>query len=331
VDDSSEPSSPSAGSYQDGDDILSVTKTTSGGVSLGGTTLNNFASTTTHTGSSGYVDGNAIVDESGGSVSNEYDSGDSVLTGSIGSGGSVQYWSTDSEETNAVSGLRSKLPDNNPAVVFIEDKSNSDTQYSYVVEPEWNSGDSETQIKQPVFTDSSKRKTDSLDSNSDVTAGYDVYGTYSEYDSDGQHSVSLMYPNGQSTVGAAFTSSGGTLSKSGSSGSIETKTPTGFPDSAKLDSEVSPEGKNLILVGGPSVNTLVKTLAENGDTWKASDYSQNKALLDYVSEAFNSAGDALVVAGYSGKDTRAAANYIADYAQHKEELAGKSQKVLNTQ
>jgi len=93
------------------------------------------------------------------------------------------------------------------------------------------------------------------------------------------------------------------------------------PGIGLLDTEYD-QDKNVILVGGPAVNTLVADLAAvdgstvfSAEKWRTEttpgvrDY-KDKATIDLVESAF---GDytALVVAGYDAKDTRLAAKVIA--------------------
>lgn len=84
-------------------------------------------------------------------------------------------------------------------------------------------------------------------------------------------------------------------------------------DVAKLDTEVStPTGSDMILVGGPCVNTLVASLAADGkfdytcDTWPA----ENMAIVKVVEDAFETGKVAVVVAGTRAADTDLAARAI---------------------
>lgn len=90
-------------------------------------------------------------------------------------------------------------------------------------------------------------------------------------------------------------------------GGINEKAPT----YAKLDSESGVTDIAVILVGGPAVNSHVKTLADAGSTWASSDYAEDRALIDFVEDAFGTGNHALILAGYAGKDTRLAAKVLA--------------------
>ena len=99
---------------------------------------------------------------------------------------------------------------------------------------------------------------------------------------------------------------------------------------AKLDTEVTSSDKstkNVILVGGPFVNTLVAELATAGKT-KATqwylDQGPGTTLVDLVSSAFTDGRSALVVAGYNADDTRTGTGVLQNYDAHASELAGKN-------
>ena len=317
-------------------DGISTLGTISELVTSGTASITQFNSDTKHDnddgdGTTSYEDGDNIVSSS----DTTYDSGDTVITGSLTNGGNIQYWSSDAEETSKVSGLQGILPNSKPGLVVIEEEGEDDVQESYTVSASWDSSEDYLMVDSPSFSDSSKRQTDTLESDDEITAGYDQFGVYTEHDGDDQGSFSLSLPSGQATAGVAFTGADGSLSaEGGSTGSAEVNTPTGFPDSAALDTdsnvESAQENSNMILVGGPAVNALTQELADNDQSWSSSEYSEGEGLVQLVQNAFTEGQDALVVAGYSGEDTRAAANYIANYADNSEDLAGQSQVTVST-
>ncbi len=88
---------------------------------------------------------------------------------------------------------------------------------------------------------------------------------------------------------------------------------------AKLDSEVTSAdktGKELVLVGGPCVNTLVADLKTAGKfaygctDWPAS----NLGIVQVVDDAFATGKQAVVVAGTRAEDTRLASSVLQNYA-----------------
>ncbi len=90
----------------------------------------------------------------------------------------------------------------------------------------------------------------------------------------------------------------------------------------------------VILIGGPSVNALVKELADANKTWASSDYAENRAIIDLIADAFATGKDALVIAGYAGKDTRLAARVVASEILYPDTLSvdftNKTRVILNT-
>ena len=99
-------------------------------------------------------------------------------------------------------------------------------------------------------------------------------------------------------------------------------------DVVKLDSEVTDAAaKNLILVGGPAVNSLTaEALGLSFPTYGAdSGIPEGAALLKSIDNAFGGSNSALVVAGWSADDTRNAARYLQAYATN--DLSGDSMTV----
>jgi hypothetical protein len=99
-------------------------------------------------------------------------------------------------------------------------------------------------------------------------------------------------------------------------------------DVVKLDSEVTDAtAKNLILVGGPAVNSLTaEALGLSFPTYGAdSGIPEGAALLMSIDNAFGGSNSALVVAGWAADDTRNAARYLQAYATN--DLSGDSMTV----
>ncbi len=114
-------------------------------------------------------------------------------------------------------------------------------------------------------------------------------------------------------------------------------TPAALPATgiAKLDSDAeAAKTGNLILVGGPAVNSIVAELAAAGKTrtaeeWRTEtdgvrDYADS-ALVQAVDDAFTTGKTALVVAGYGADDTGNAAYVLQNYAKFADQLAGKAE------
>ncbi|MBU1876116.1 MAG: hypothetical protein ABH824_01435 [Nanoarchaeota archaeon] len=142
----------------------------------------------------------------------------------------------------------------------------------------------------------------------EVTYGYTSMGTFVKLaapSSDPQE-LTLTYPKKQLLPQLYFTS-GATTSTTTTGGTLTSVMTVG---ATKLDSEVSSmEAQNLIVVGGPCVNTVAAELLGNpADCTEG--FSPGKARIKLFEHA--NGNIAMLVAGYSGADTRLAGSVIAN-------------------
>ena len=143
----------------------------------------------------------------------------------------------------------------------------------------------------------------------DVTYGYTSMGafvTFEEPSSDPDE-FTLTYPKAQSLPQLYFTS-GATTSVASGDGTL---TSVNTVDATKLDSEVADVSmQNLIVVGGPCVNSVAAELMGNPANC-ADGFTPGTARIKLFEN-----GDymAMLVAGYSGADTRLAGSVIAQRA-----------------
>ncbi len=217
----------------------------------------------------------------------------------------------------------------NPSVILVEEEDNNNVKNAVIVPAEAPAPDYKVTFDAPIMTADTKW-TDVPTANDDVTAYLDYYGTYAEYDtsSSDHHVVTIWYPDTQVTAQVAIGPNpqfGGT-----SSANAEITFPalagTGI---GVLDTEAAPyKGtKNLILVGGPYVNSLVAELAQAGKTptkeeWRAK--LQGKAIIQEIDNPFGGDKIAIIVAGWSAQDTREAAMVLAT-----KQLTGKAVEIVN--
>ncbi|MBW3014838.1 hypothetical protein KY330_00285 [Candidatus Woesearchaeota archaeon] len=88
-------------------------------------------------------------------------------------------------------------------------------------------------------------------------------------------------------------------------------------------SELPATAQNLILVGGPCVNSKAAEVMGNpADCTEG--FEEGKAMIKLFD---NNGKVALLVAGYSGLDTRAAAQYLANYAKHESVFSKASDEI----
>ena len=119
-----------------------------------------------------------------------------------------------------------------------------------------------------------------------------------------------------------YVTSGAVSSSSKSGGDMKAVT---FVDATKLDSEVADaKAQNLVVVGGPCVNTVAAELLGNpADCTEG--FTPGKARVKLFEHANGNV--AMLVAGYSGADTRLAGKVVANRAS---ELSGKELVVEGT-
>jgi hypothetical protein len=147
------------------------------------------------------------------------------------------------------------------------------------------------------------------DGETEVTYGYTTMGTFITFnepsgDPDG---LTLSYPEKQRLPQVYFTSGSTTSATSTSSGNLVA---VEVVDATKLDSEVaSVSAQNLIVVGGPCVNTVAAELMGN-PTDCAAGFTPGKARVKLFEHT--NGNTAMLVAGYSGADTRLAGKVIAN-------------------
>ena len=137
-------------------------------------------------------------------------------------------------------------------------------------------------------------------------------------------SLTIEYPKEQRTP-LVYITAGVTKTVSGTSEAMESVTINKIEVGAtKLASEVASVGaQNLILVGGPCANAAAA--AAKGDPAEcAAGYEAGKGLIELVDTGAGSV--ALIVAGYSAADTRAATTVMANYGDY--ELSGDSMEVV---
>lgn len=222
-----------------------------------------------------------------------------------------------------------------PALLFIEEEDDDDKESGVVVYPGRDVTDDELTIgtaaninyfKQGATSDAgAPHGFDTLESDDDLRQRVTLYGTLVEVNTDEQGHVKILYPDEQAVAGVAFTALDGDLVAGGAGTvtvSVDTAVPSGVPDLSMLDSEVTQSTRsnfNLILVGGPAINSLVRELSEvpdsgvwDIDTWRDGAHD-NRAQIVLVEDAFASGKAALVVAGHSAPDTRAASKVVANW------------------
>jgi hypothetical protein len=170
----------------------------------------------------------------------------------------------------------------------------------------------------------------------DVDVAYDEFGAYTADDEESSDSetLNLHMPSAQATSGMAMTGPDGALSMGGGSGGSATAAqPTYEHASGVLDTDGNvnqvKNNENVIVVGGPNANSLTQELVDDNQTMPASDYTEGQGMIQMV-DGWSSGNSALVVAGYQGEDTRAAAEFLANYRNNQDALEGQSEVTIET-
>jgi len=158
------------------------------------------------------------------------------------------------------------------------------------------------------------------DSDSNRQTEYTEWGTFVDFDTSGdQNSVKVVYP-GKEVTADVYITSGGVVTSSVSE-SAESVTINKIEVGAtKLASEVADvEAQNAILVGGPCANP--KTADALGNPVDCLEgYEAGKGVIQLVE--FTGGKVAMIVAGYTAADTRAATTIVANYKDYADSLKG---------
>ncbi len=212
----------------------------------------------------------------------------------------------------------------NATVALVEEKDDAGNQGTLVLQGTTGTSGSNSLsgVAAPTFSDSAAVVSQSWGSNSNKASSIDIWGTLVVRDSSAsaQPTVEVWYPDTQRIASVFVLQKDATVSSStGASGSVVKSATPVKTALGKLDTEVTSADKstkNLILVGGPVVNSLVAELATAGKTKDAAWYRSQgagTALIDLVADAFATGKSALVVAGYEAGDTRQATSALQNY------------------
>ncbi|MBN2101518.1 MAG: S-layer protein [Candidatus Aenigmarchaeota archaeon] len=204
-----------------------------------------------------------------------------------------------------------------PAVLVLEEKgkdaSGTEVQNIAVVATTTGSASPyKMQVSSDVAYSDTAALEDKTTADSYVTYDIDRYGLFGVVDSENQGKVTLYYPDDQAIANVAMGAAPVWTVGSGSSGgtyavAVPIKNPI-----AKFAAEVDTNNLagDLILIGGPCVNDLVRDLlADEGLT--CGTWDKTTGIIRVVENAFNSGQKALIVAGTTKTDTRNLAdNYV---------------------
>ncbi len=163
----------------------------------------------------------------------------------------------------------------------------------------------------------------SPDGETEVSYGYTSMGAFLTHEnpSSDPSELTLVYPKAQ-RVPQVFVTTGATTTGSRKTGDWER---VSVVDAVRFDSAISDaKAQNLIVVGGPCVNSVAAELLGNPDNC-ADGFTAGKARVKLFEHANGNV--AMLVAGYSGEDTQLAGRVIA---QQPEKLTGMELEIEGT-
>ncbi|HYD04066.1 MAG TPA: hypothetical protein VEC16_07260 [Alphaproteobacteria bacterium] len=185
----------------------------------------------------------------------------------------------------------------------VDDDDETSTPVAFNLTFTWDTTDSEYDITGI----STSQVGSELGDNDDVSYYLTGFGTYIEMDEDENSWAKVFIPAAEVAYDAFLlpVASEVTVS-SGSSGGAVALNPIAV-GLAILDSEADLGSKPYIVVGGPCANTIAAELMGNNPSC-AEGFSEGKAIIKLYDSQ-----NALLVAGYSGKDTQGASRVLANY------------------
>jgi len=236
-------------------------------------------------------------------------------------GSTINYIFDVTEATAVLNGIKLNISgigaQTEPALLLVEEEDEDNAKNCVVIETK--DASNYLSFQSPKFSDTNALSGVTTE-DSDVTEFIDTWGTFISKDvsgTNGDVAYDISYPNGQMYLEAFLTPIGATVSTSTSGGLSEVVAIDA--GATKLDSEVSDYmAQNLIVVGGPCVNTVAASLMGNPANC-AEGFEEGKAMIKLFNH--DNGKVALLVAGYSATDTRAACIWLHDYADHSSTLA----------
>ncbi|MEM5778285.1 MAG: S-layer protein [Candidatus Aenigmatarchaeota archaeon] len=204
-----------------------------------------------------------------------------------------------------------------PTVLVVEEKTKADVQDAVMFYVEDDTSDDRLELKTPIFThtDGTTAYLSVGTESTTVMKSATEWGTLVTYDYTAAGTATINYPDTQ-LYHLVAVGNNPVISVGGAGGKVTTETVLPITaDVVKLDSEVTSADKtgyDLVLVGGPCINTLVAELATAGKfpytcaNWPGRDFGR----VQLIADAFASGKTALVVAGTRAQDTDLAAQIV---------------------
>lgn len=190
--------------------------------------------------------------------------------------------------------------------------------------------DDEMQVKGVSYTGG---MTDE-EKDADYQVGIDSanYGTTVRWDSEDKNDLTIQYPDDR-TEHYVYVAPTSAITSAATSGAVSVNYINAATGISRTDADFasSVPTKNVILIGGPTVNELVSDLAAAGETMTSAEWADkvDTAVIELVEDAFGTY-DALIIAGYEAKDTALAGKVLASrltQGNFADELTGMSVEI----
>lgn len=219
----------------------------------------------------------------------------------------------------------------NAAVYITSPNEDSSVQGStddvFNVTMSYDSSDTEIDIAEPQVLAGAAwhaEDEDKVYNDNDVQMYMSIKGIMFEYDTDDSSYLYVTYPEEDAYANVFIAPLHATITAGGDTG-VTTQTVNKIPVGlAVLDSAAESMNKNMIVVGGPCVNTIAAELAENPASCTEG-YEEGKAKLKYYTR---NGKVALLVAGYSAQDTLGASYVLAHPETYDATLTGDEMEVV---
>jgi hypothetical protein len=261
---------------------------------------------------------------------------DQVLTlGSLGSitlgwnaANEVLYWNATGYTAESEYGAEFAVT--NGQILITSPDADSDVQGAanvFNLSMSYDSTDDEIDVAEPAVSSGAALHASDKDkayNDNDVQMYVSAKGVLFEYDQDDASYVTISYPE-EDVYGNVFIAPlNAETSTTGAGGTIKSDKVNAIPvGMAALDSDAEIMDKNMIVVGGPCINTIADELvAPTGECYDM--YESGKATI----KLYDRGGKvALLVAGMDAADTRAACRVLAQYSAYEDVLTGSEVEV----
>lgn len=219
-----------------------------------------------------------------------------------------------------------------PSFFLVEEENDADSNAQGVMVMRTTDGGTYTEMVAPIYTGT---LTHADYDNADYDGYVSSYGTFAYMDaSDDDQTELTVYYSAEQLYASVFIGPAAAETTTTVSGGYS-EVPVQIPSNLFVyDSEVQdPMAQSMVVVGGPCANSVAAALlGVTNPNACAEGFELGKGMVKLFDSAdgMNAGKVAMLVAGYSGDDTRRTANVLANYAEHADKLTGSEVVVMGT-